>query len=105
MIKKFAKQFLIIEDEKSNLHVPVYTYIKPQMGHQFILHILLSLGRFETELNLILHSNLQDSLQHAKLIGRKNDEASFQLYSNQLLEKFIKEQLIFFPNLYRILDS
>ena len=91
---------MIIEDEKSNLPVPAYTYIKPKLKHQFKLYILLSLGRFKTELDLILHSNLRDLLQYAKLIGRKNDDASLQLYSNQLLEELIKEQLILFPNSY-----
>ena len=39
---KFAKQFLTFEDDKSNSPVPVITYIKQQMRHQLILHILLS---------------------------------------------------------------
>ena len=44
------------------------------MGNQFILHILLSMRRFETEVDLTLHESLRASLRYAKLIGPENDE-------------------------------
>ena len=72
--------------------VPVFLYIKQQMGHQFILHILLSLSRFEIEAGLTLHRSLRDSLRYAKLIGDDNDPRSVRRYSDELLRKFIKEQ-------------
>ena len=102
---KFAQKNLVVDEDEKNLPVPVFTYIKPQMGHQFILHILLSLGRFETEADLTLHRTLRDSLRYAKLIGDRNDESSLRQYSNQLLKKFIEDQLIYFPNSYRTLDT
>ena len=39
------------------------------MGAEFILHILLSLGRFATERDLLLHNSLRDCFKAAKLIG------------------------------------
>jgi hypothetical protein len=65
------------------------------MGTQFILHLLLSLGSFSTELDLVHHSSIQELLCHAKLIGEHNDPDSLQLYSNELLKMSITEQLIF----------
>ena len=40
--------FLINNEGKAHLPVPVYSTLKPTMGIRFILHILLSLGHFET---------------------------------------------------------
>lgn len=105
----FAKKELLYVDDteckKGNLLVPVYTYIKPKMGHQFILHILLSLGRFETEIDLTQHQSLRDCLRYAKLIGSNTDTDSLQEYSNNLLKKFIEEQVVYFPNSMRQVDS
>ena len=100
-----SNNILYIQDIDLKLKVPVYTYIKPQMGHQFILHILLSMGRFETELDLTLHSNLRNALRYAKLIGGKYDKESLKIYSNQLTQRFVTEQLVYFPNSYRVLDT
>ena len=73
------------------------------MGVQFILNIILSMVSFSTEIYLIHHSSLRDSLRYAKLIGSSNDEDSLQSYSNDLLIKFIFEQLVYFPNSLRLI--
>ena len=36
------------DDGLRNLSVPVFSYINPTMGPRFILHIILSLGEFDT---------------------------------------------------------
>ena len=91
--------------EEEHLPIPVYSYIKPTMGTHFILHLLLSMGHFDTEVDLTLHQNLRESFRYAKLIGPQNDEESLQQYSNELLKKFIESQMIYFPNSKRVIDS
>ena len=54
----------------------MFSYVKPTIGPRFILHIMLSLGEFETELDLILYPTLRDYLRYAGLIGELNDEES-----------------------------
>ena len=65
-----VKDNLIDEKDgnQNNLPVPVYTYTKPTMGVQFILHIMLSMGRFSTEIDLIMHNTIRDSLIYVKLV-------------------------------------
>ena len=75
------------------------------METQFILHILLSLGRFSTEIDLIQQSSLRASFRYAKLIGLNNDNQSLGQYSNSIFVKFIEEQLIYFPNSRSLIDS
>ena len=55
------------------------------MATQFILHILLSMGGFETEYDLMSQCSIKESMRYAKLIGPIDDEQSLQNYSNRLL--------------------
>jgi len=66
----FISSEIIYDDKKMKLPIPVYSYIKPHMGTNFLLHILLSLGHFQTELDLILHQNIKESFRYAKHIGK-----------------------------------
>ena len=45
----FMKDNLLYDDEYRNIPIPVFSYVKPTMGPKFILHIMLSLGEFETQ--------------------------------------------------------
>lgn len=101
----FVSTNLLHFDKVDHLPVPVYSYIKPTMGPRFILHILISLGQFETKIDLTLHESLQNSLRHAKLIGESDSPEDLQMYSKRLLSMYITEQLVTFPNSQRILDA
>ena len=57
-VEVFNEEFghLVYDDLlEQHLPIPVYSYIRPDMGTKFLLHILLSLGRFITEIDLIQH--------------------------------------------------
>ena len=73
-----------IGQEKDYFPVPVYAHIRPDMGHNFILGIILSLSRFETELDLKIYRIIHDALHYDKLIGTDDDEKSLNQYSRSL---------------------
>ena len=98
-------QLVDFDDDHEHLPIPVYSYIKPTMGVQFMLHILLSMGHFSTEVDLISHSTIRECLQYAKLIGNRTDEESLQIYYNNLCRHFIEEQLVYFPNSKHIINN
>lgn len=102
---KFISENLLYECKERHLPVPVFSYVKPTMGPRFLLHILLSMGRFETETDLLLRRNLRESFRYAKLIGDSDDIDDLTKYSNCLLRKFIEEQLVYFPNSSKVTDS
>jgi hypothetical protein len=91
--------------EHEHLPVTVYSFTKSTMGIHFIVHILLSMGSFKTELDLFMQASLRECLRHAKLIGPSNEPSDLQRYSNELTKKFIIEQLVYFPNCFRVLAS
>ena len=59
----FAEKSLLFDDGCKHLIIPLFSYVKPTLGPRFILHLLLSLGHFETELDLLLKPSLRDSLR------------------------------------------
>ena len=63
------------------------------------------MGRFSTEIDLINSASIKECFRKAHLIGINNDEESLQHYSNELLLKYIKEQVRYFPNSLKIIDS
>ena len=80
-------------NETDYLPIPVVSFIQLNTGIQFIHHLLLSMGRYSTEIDLILHASIRESFRYAKLIGDLNNEDDLQNYSNQLLYKWIEYQL------------
>ena len=92
-------------EEDLKLPIPVYSYIQPKLQHQFILHLFLSFGRFETELDLVRHPNLRNYFRYAKLIGDNDNEESLKKYSDEIFVCFVEEQLIYFPNSRQQIDE
>ena len=105
MVAHIENNLVYNDDHEDHLPIPVFSYIRPTMGTQFILHLLLSLGHFSTEIDLLLHPNVKESLRYAKLIGENDDEEALQQYSSDVLKTFITEQLIYFPNTRQLIDS
>ena len=79
--------------------------MKPSMGPEFILNALSSLGRFFTEHKLLLNGTLIVCFHNAKLIAEEDDSESLQNYSNQVMNIFVNNQLVFFPKGQRMIDA
>ena len=92
------------EDEKLQPPILVFSFIKPTMSTQFLHHILLSMGKFETEFNRILQLYVKESFRYAKLIGLDDDEDDFVDYAKKVHYLFITKQLCLYPNGQRLID-
>ena len=103
--KHLVDDIIFNDDDMEHLPIPVYSFIQPTVGVQFILHLMLSLGRFSTELDLTNHTTLREALRYAQLIGPNDDEESLKKYAGELLHLFIVEQLVYFPNSRQMIDS
>ena len=59
-----TKQQFIDEKSEGHLPIPVYSYTRPTQGHKFLLHVLLSMGRYHTEAQVTTHpSHVNVSVQ------------------------------------------
>ena len=97
---KYISEKFIWTQKELHLPVPVYSFVEPSYNIKFLLHIMLSLGHYDTELDIILHPSLRDSLTYAKLIGSSRDDDSLKQYSNEILALFVKKQLKYYPCSY-----
>ena len=81
----------------------VFSKVYPRNPSNFLIHFLLSTGRFETELELFDVPSLRDAYIRGKVIPDK------QVYDNadvnRLLEKYILEQLRYLPGGTRSFDA
>ena len=95
---------LFADDDKNHLPIPIFSYITPTMTTSILLHIMLSMGQFETEVDILIHENLRECLRYCKLIGENNNEESLKLYADNLTKRYIIEQVQYFPNSKRVID-
>ena len=95
----------MIVEKKGHLPVPVFSYTRPTNAVQFLLHLMLSLGRFSTEIDLTTHISIRECLRYAKLIGPSDDPLDLENYSNLLLRKWFLEQVVSFPNSKRVIQA
>ena len=55
MWKEIKGKFLY-DDEHKHIPIPVFSYVKPTMGARFLLHIMLSMGEFDTEMDFLVEN-------------------------------------------------
>eukprot|EP00957_Ditylum_brightwellii_P033103 2509543-Ditylum_brightwellii.AAC.1 len=67
------KNILLNDDRADYLPVAVFTYTKPMQNVLCLLHLMLSMGCSQTEVDLMLHSTKRECLRYAKLMGESND--------------------------------
>ena len=63
----------LLNNNEKNIFQSLYFFITPTISTSFILHIMLSIGNFETEIDIILHGSIRESLRCFHLIGPEND--------------------------------
>ena len=70
----------------------------PCNPHQFLTHRVLSLGKYDTEIDALTRASFHESLRAASLIGRNNNIDSLRKYSRIPIQKYIEEQVVLYPN-------
>lgn len=90
--KRYCETFLT---DKVHRNPPVVwcTPIYPTNRNRFLIHILLALGSFETEFDLMMTGNIRSAFVEAGLFDPANSVSSFNL----LLRRYIMELLRFVP--------
>ena len=95
----------IHDDGLDLLPIPVMTNVNPSNTHLFFVHVILSLGKYVTEMDVLKNASPRVCLQKARLIGMEENDESRQQYANDLLRKYILEQVVFYPNSLRKADG
>ena len=85
--------FIDFTEARLLLPVPVYSNISPTNPTRFLFHVLLSMGEYDTEMELLNHATLRGAFIHANLIDENDLEGSI----TGLVTAYILQQLSFYP--------
>ena len=80
----------------------VTSNILPSNPSRFLIHLVLSMGHLETELDLFKRATLLDVLPKAELLSQQ--ETMYMANLKAIMRKFILQQLMFLPGGVHIFD-
>ncbi len=103
--KRFVKYHIIFDADSDLSPIPVLTHVNPSNTHEFFVHTVLSLGKYETEIDVLRNSSPRECFRKAMLIGLDNDEDSLRTYMDDLLRRFIVEEVVYYPSSIRKVDG
>ena len=84
---------LIDHYTKEHLPVSVLSYVVLTISVNIILHIMLSMGIFVTEIDLLSHSCFRNTFCFCKWIGNNEDKESLKRYADNVIHIFVVEQV------------
>ena len=69
---------LIVGNELELLPIPVMTQVNPKNTHEFFVHVVLSLGRYVTQIDVLCYPSPRKRFQKAGIIGPETNEDHLQ---------------------------
>ena len=94
---KISLRDFIYDDGKRHPPIPVFSQINPLHTHQFIVHFILSSGRYVTEKDAFSNPSIRECFAKTGLIGNDTSEVSLKRDINKLMrEKYIKGSLVYY---------
>ena len=88
--------FFLSDEALSSLPpIPVISQINPINCHQWVIHLILSLGKYITEEDALDHPSFRQCLIMTKLISPETDEESCRNSLDNLLIKWINSECIY----------
>jgi AAA domain len=89
----------------ANVDRPVvwYNSVKPTQPNRWLIHLLLSMGEFDNEMNLLGYGDMVDCFVRAKLLGPSSETHESDV--RVLTKRYIVEQLVFLPGGSRQFDK
>ena len=96
----------VIDDGKSFLPIAVFSRVTPERHLNFLLHIMLVLGEYDTELELWNSQTIREALAKAKLIPSNDhhDRNKLNEYSLSLMARIVNKILPLQPVSMKGLD-
>jgi predicted GIY-YIG superfamily endonuclease len=105
--EEMRKRFTLEEKSETYTQLPIYWYRTTRASdtENFLYHLLLSMGRFTTELELLSQGSLKKAFQSAGLLTYSIDSAKKEKSIQQLATNYVVEQLSHHPMGTRYLDT
>ena len=96
---QLADRFLVEGGNTMSEKLPIYWYrtVKATESDNFLYHLLLSLGSFVSELELLSQGSLLQSFIHARLFTGSKDAVIQKESTIALVKKYVNSQLVHLP--------
>ena len=91
------RTFITYYEADLPLPVVVYSNVKPYNASKFVIHLLLSMGRFITERDIWMHASIKDAFVKAGLVIPDNTGRVLMSQVDFLLNYWIEDQLRYYP--------
>lgn len=59
-LEHVKKHVMFNSKEEEHLSIPIFSYLRPTISVSFLPHIVLSMGRYQTEIHLLTHASLTE---------------------------------------------
>ena len=92
------KKDFIHHDDSDLLPIPVISNTTPENTIHFLIHIILSMGEYETEIDALCHSSFRSCFRETRIIGNETDEDSLKRFSELLTRRYIEDEVVYLPN-------
>ena len=98
-LESMSRQFTHERDTEDKVPIPIWPCIKPKRVHKFLVHLVLSLGRFETEMDLWNAGSIAEVFYNAKLLPRNPLEEGLPTQDevDLIIKKYVDQQLFYTP--------
>ena len=97
-IEYLEEKFIYYSDEENLLPIPVLSTISPENSIHFLIHIILSLGKYDTEFDASTHPSFRNCLCEVDFIRKNKDEELLKQYVKNLTQLYIESQVVYYPN-------
>lgn len=95
--KKRVMDVFIFDDSAHRPPIPVFSHVSPEHPVRFLTHLLLTLGHYDTEKDILMHSSFIECFRAAGLVGSSDDQDSLLRDCDGIMRGYIDEQLIYSP--------
>ena len=85
------------EEEYEDIPVFWFQTVRASQTDSFLYHLLLSMGSFDTELELCAQGSMQRAFVHARLMRDTSDHEVIKQEVQILVQRYIEEQLRHYP--------
>ena len=94
MMEKF-----VCDDHKEVIMVPVVSPMLPWNPHKYLLHVMLSLGHYDTEVGIMTHGSIRECFRAANLVREFSTTATeYEQDFLMVMHRYINEQLVYYAN-------
>lgn len=104
LVEENLENFVDMTYKDEFLPLPLFSSVRPSNATKFFVHILLSMGTFDTEYELWDVTSVKSAFENANLLRRNATDAEVEEDLKEVAHRYVSEQLLFVPAGSKLFD-